>query len=391
MSTLSIRYRIYPTDEQKHQINLILGTTRFIWNWGINKIVEYYLYTGKFLTANELCKRLTWEKNNYEDMKWLNDKMYEVKPMQQKILDLRVKVDRFFKKLNKFPKYKDITKEEIDEIKSKLYIRKKYGSYRTVLNKNKIKDNTIDIAKIRLTKCKITLEELHIKNIQYCILQHTKSDRYYIIIKHEVPDKPKKEVKTKDDIIGIDIGLKTFATLSNGTKIDFPKNIFNDRFYKRLAYQERVLSRKSSGSRNYEKQCKKIARMYERECNKRNDWMHNLTKTLVTRYNEIHIESIDFRRWYHKNNLYKEFRKKSSNRAFGEFFRQLDYKSKLYGTTLIKMEENYPSSQLCSTCGYKNPEVKKKALRKWDCPQCGTHHDRDLNAAINIANHLSTI
>ena len=389
MSTVSIRYRIYPTEEQKHQMNLILGCNRFIWNWGINKIVEYYLYTGKFLSGYDLCNRLTWEKNNYEEMKWLHDRMYDVVATQQLLIKLKNSVNMFFKKLNKFPKYKDMTKEDIEEIKSKLYKRKKYGSYNTELNFKQIDDsNTINIAKLKFTKAKITLDESHIEKFKSCKISHTKSDRYYITIPYEKKDLSIREVKSKDDIIGIDIGNKTFATLSNGDKIDFPDNIFDKRFYKRLAHAQRVLSRKQKGSMNYEKQCERIARLWERECNRRDDWMHRQTKYLTTTYSEIHIENHPF--YQGGKFMTREQRKKAIDRAFGEFFRQLEYKSKLYGSTLIRMEEDYPSSQLCSTCGYRNHEVKTKGLREWDCPICGSHHDRDINAAINIANHCPT-
>ena len=389
MSTLSIRYRVYFEDDQEYKANLILGSTRFIWNWGIDTLIQGYMITGRFISAYELKNKLIWEKNHNDKMKWLNDKEYDSQALQNKLIELRQAVDRFFKKLSNFPKYKDITQEEIDEIKSKIYIRKKHGNYKTVLNKDQIKNsNLINISKLKFTKAKITLDDNHIERLKCCTITRTKSGRYYITIRYEVPDKPKREVQTKDDIIGIDIGIKTFATLSNGDKIDFPDNIFDKRFYKRLKHQQRVLSRKSSGSKNYDKQCERIARLWERECNRRNDWMHRQTKYLTTTFSEIHIENHPF--YQGGKDCSKDIRQKSLDMAFGEFFRQLEYKSKLYGSTLVRMEEDYPSTQLCSNCGYQYHAVKTKGFREWDCPQCGSHHDRDLNAAINIANHYPT-
>ena len=149
---------------------------------------------------------------------------------------------------------------------------------------------------------------------------------------------------------------------------------------KKLATSQRHLSRKKSGSRNRDKQRKKLARIYEHISSIRLDFLHKLTTKLCRENQTIAVESLNIRGMLKNHKLARAI----SDVSWGEFFRQLDYKALLYGCTVLKVPTMYPSSQTCSVCSFKNPIVKDLRVRQWQCPQCGAGHDRDLNATVNI-------
>ena len=181
-------------------------------------------------------------------------------------------------------------------------------------------------------------------------------------------------------ILDIDLGLKDFAILSNGVKIKNPRTLksLEDK-YRRLA---KAVSRKVKGSSNYQKARVKLARFHEYVANIRKDFLHKLTLKLVKTYDIICIENLNVSGLIKNHKLAKAFQDVS----LYEFVRQLEYKTKWYGKIISKIDRFYPSSQLCSNCGYQNKEVKNLNIREWTCPECNVHHDRDVNSAINILN-----
>ena len=174
------------------------------------------------------------------------------------------------------------------------------------------------------------------------------------------------------------MGLKDFAILSSGVKIDNPRILKHlEVRYRKLA---KSLSRKVKGSSNYNKARVKLAKFHEKVANIRKDFLHKLSTKLIKEYDIICIETLSVKNMMKNHKLSKSFQDVS----LYEFVRQLEYKAKWYGKTISKVDRFYPSSQLCSNCGFKNKEVKNLNIREWACTGCGIRHDRDVNSAINI-------
>jgi putative transposase len=214
-------------------------------------------------------------------------------------------------------------------------------------------------------------------------ISKTRSGNYYASVLVELEDENDRRNKIKqpkNKICGIDLGLREFATITNdsGTyKIKHPKYLL--RAEKRLKRLQRALSRKQKGSKNFEKARIKLAKQYEYVSNLRNDFLHKLSKAIIDENQVIVVEDLNV-----KGMLRNEYLSKSiSDSGFGTFLRYLEYKADWYGRTLIVVDRFYPSSKLCSVCGYKHKQLKLSD-RYWTCPECGIYHDRDINASINL-------
>lgn len=218
------------------------------------------------------------------------------------------------------------------------------------------------------------------KSVQGRILNATVSQaptgKYFVSVCWTDVDMP--ELPKTDDNVGIDLGLKSFAVLSDGTEIGNPKRMKQS--MKRLKRAQRRLSRKSKGSRNYRKQKQRLAALHEKVSNQRQDFLQKMSTDIIRRYDLIALEDLAVRNLMQNHKLAGGIQ----DASWSEFRRMLEYKSIWYGKQVAIISRFFPSSQICFQCGFQWPGTKDLSVRRWTCPVCNTMHDRDVNAARNI-------
>lgn len=353
------KFRIYPNKEQATLINKTLGSSRYVYNHGLDLRIKNY--EDKLPSNYAVTNNMLNEMKANEDTSFLKE--VDSIALQQSLRDLDTAYNNFFSKKAKYPVFK--SKHNYNQ------------SYRTINQGNNIRfeQNKIKLPKLGWVKVKKSYKDIgHIHNVT---IRKTPSGKYYISV---LADYEPIELEETTNQIGIDVGIKEFATLSNGEMIDNPKYL--EELETKLHREQRKLSKMKKGSNNFHKQRIKIARLYEHITNKRRDFLQKLTTTLVRENQTICVESLNIKGMLKNHKLAKSI----SSVSWYEFFRELEYKCKWYGRNLIKVPTFYPSSQTCNTCGYKHSYVKKLDVRNWVCPNCGTTHNRDINAAINLLN-----
>ena len=362
----AIKIRIYPTDNQEVYINKLLGTCRYIYNNLLAFKKQEYEEKQNNISFGQLGKKLTELKTENE---WIKESHSKV--LQQSLLDLDKAYKNFFKEKKGFPKFKSKKDAKqscrfpIDAISD--------------INGNRI--NIINPLKDIHYKCSRKDEKYLNKykdNIKSATLTKTKSGKYYLSIL--IDGCLNKQMKAStNQFIGIDLGIKDFVITSDGETYDNIKIKRNNE--KKLIKLHKELSRKQKGSNNRNKAKIKLAKAYEKLNNIKENYLHSIANQLLNENQVIIMEDLGVKGMMKNHKLAKSIQELSLYR----FKEILKYKAKWFNREIIEIDRYFPSSKLCSNCGYKNDDLTLKN-REWVCPHCGQTHNRDINAAVNILN-----
>jgi len=355
----AVKVRLYPTLQQKQILAQHFGCARWWWNYGLSQCIETYKATGKGLSQSGLNSMLPALKKAQETQ-WLKDCYSQV--LQSVSLNLSRAYQNFFEGRAKYPRFKS------------------YRHRQSIQYPQKVKqvDNCLKFpGKVGIVKAKIhrPLDGI----IKTVTVSKCPSGKYYASVLMEY-DGDNPTPNTDGRVIGIDLGIKDFAITYDGDKTSKyanPKHL--DKYQKKLAVKQRIAARKEKGSNRKKKANKITARVYEQVSNVRQDYLHKLSRKIVDNHQVVVVENLNVKGMVRNHKLAKAI----SDASWGTFVNFLCYKLEKEGKVLIEINQWFPSSKLCSNCHYQISDLPLD-VRVWSCPSCGTHHDRDGNAAQNI-------
>lgn len=351
------RFRFYPTAEQKEILARTFGCARFAYNYMLKTRTDAYCNEQKRIGYHETSALLTALKKQSEYV-WLNN--VSSVPLQQALRHLQTAFCNFFAKRNKYPTFKSKFDKQSAEYTASAF---------------KFDDGVLRLAKMAdplAIKWSRTLPKT--AKITTLTVSKDSAGRYFVslLCDDNVSDKP-----IVPSSIGVDLGLSDFAVTSAGRKFKSPKSLNAN--LERLVLLQKRLSNKKKGSKNRNKARLKVAKLHAKITDIRKDFLHKLSTKLINENQVIAVESLAVSNMLKNRKLAKSI----SDAGWSEFVRQLEYKAKWYGKTLIGIDKWYPSSKRCNACGYTLQRLSLNT-RAWDCPGCGLTHDRDVNAAKNI-------
>ena len=350
------RFRLYPNMEQTELLAKHFGCSRFVYNYFLNQRKEQYRLTGKSDNYYAQAKTLTALKKQ-EETAWLKE--VNSQTLQFAIKSLESAYTNFFKNRAKFPNFKSKHSKNSFTVPQSAYVaggRLFIPKFKEGIKCSVHREIKGKIGKITITK--------------------TPSGKYFVSVFTE--EEYITPIEKTGKSVGVDMGLKDFLVTSEGET--FKNNRYTRRYECKLAKAQRHLSRKKKGSRGFENQRLKVARLHEKISNSRADYLHKCSISLVRRYDTICIEDLNVKAMVKNHRLSKSV----ADASWGSFISMLTYKAEWNDKKVVKVDRYFPSSQTCNVCGYVNKDIKDLSVREWECPHCHTRHNRDVNAAINI-------
>ncbi len=348
-------FRCYPTPDQVEHLNRTFGCVRFVWNWALRMRSDGFRRSER-IGYPATDKALTALKATPEHV-WLNEVSSVC--LQQALRDLQTAYSNFFDKRAQYPAFK-----RKDARQSANYTERGFSFDPST--------RTLKLAKIGTIKVKWSRSAIPAPSSLRLI--RTASGKYFVSL---VVDTTPAELPKTGEAIGIDFGVSRLATLSNDERIANPRH--GVKWQRRLAFYQRRLARATKGSKRRMRVKRQVARVYEKIANSRSDALHKLSRDLVNRFDVICVEDLHLRGMVKNHSLARAV----SDASIGTAIRMIEEKAERYGKEVVKIDRWYPSSKTCSTCGH-IVETLPLSVRSWKCPECGTHHDRDANAAANI-------
>ena len=350
----SYKFRIYPTKEQETLMSKHFGCSRFVFNHFLNVRKEQYLNDKTSLNYYDNANSLTQLKKE-EDTEWLKE--VNSQSLQSAIRNLDTAYKNFFNKQNQFPKFKSKYNKQSFKIPQNVFIE----------------EDTLVIPKFK-SGIKVKVHREIKGKILFATISKNTTGKYYVSVTCEENHKPYSKTKTS---VGIDVGIKDFAILSDGKVYENIKPLKSK--LKKLKYNQTQLSKKVKGSESRNKQKQKLGVIYENITNIRTDYLHKISTEIVKNHDIIVVEDLNVKGMMKNHKLAQAI----SDVSWGSFYTMLEYKSKWNDKEYVKIDRWFPSSKTCSSCGWIKQDLELKH-REWTCDGCNETHDRDFNASKNI-------
>lgn len=366
----AIKVRLYPNKTQEQTLNKVLGCYRFVYNHMLALKQKEYNENKKSLGLTELSKYFHGTLLKDEQYAWLKEQ--NTKVIRQSIRQMLTAYDKFFKQHNGFPKFKTKKDKQSALFPVDAISRKNDFIVRKITLTKSLKD-----IRFRCSGLYFKRLQTYKEGIRSATLSKTKSGNYFLSILIEVPQEDVVKFGLTDKRVGIDLGVKDFVITSDG-EVFGNKHFFTKQEVK-IAKLQRQLSKKQKGSNNRNKQRIRIAKAFEKLTNQKLAYIHSVVNELLTYYDTVFMEDLNVQGMLKNHKLAKVI----SEVGFYKFRKILEDKARNNYKQVVIINRFYPSSKSCSNCGYKKRDLRLSD-RFWTCPVCGEHHDRDLNAAVNI-------